>query len=578
MEEAQESVIANFTNNNLRQPAVAGATIAVQPSTNVSVNPHPDGTQKAFHQALRDSNLGHMITESVRHQTLLAGVNEMEREDPPSPAHWTSTSASPTTPGSASPDPGPEPGQQTASAPGRGKTGTGPRGLHSPKPTHQGRDGTLEIFLYSLSFIPLLLLTLTVHELGHLAAARLLGVRTSGFQIGVGWKLATVHTGSTRIQTQPSTPVLNPTGAPPAPGDLMAVYLEPQQDPQEPHRASALMHLTSRVHPRGPEAQAIREHNESHLRLTGRVRETHPDHLVLADMAWSLRALPFMAAVFLPEDPGRSSPGLLNTSPWTKQVTITLAGSLANIVLMALVLALLAAFPVTSVRTSLLEVIQVLPASPAEQAGLQVGDHIVQADHHLMPTQDQFRDLIQKAHANSAPVDLEVLRQGTTVPLSVTPNWMTGTIGVTITLYTPPPRTRPLDPASIGHRFISLGSVYFNSAASLATSVRREDQQHTPQVSGPIMGAHQTAQAIRYAGLKAWLAILAAITMSVAILNLLPIPPLDGYRLVIQSVEALRHGQPVSPKFDQAMTLCGLTAIAMCGIYLTYTDIMHLLE
>ena len=55
----------------------------------------------------------------------------------------------------------------------------------------------LYLFLYSLSFIPLLLLTLTVHELGHLLAARLLRVRVNGFQIGVGWRIATIHTGRT---------------------------------------------------------------------------------------------------------------------------------------------------------------------------------------------------------------------------------------------------------------------------------------------------------------------------------------------------------------------------------------------
>ena len=451
-------------------------------------------------------------------------------------------------------------------------------GYTHSNPTHHRGDSTLELFLYSLSFIPLLLLTLTVHELGHLVAAHVLGIRTSGFQIGAGWKLATIYTGSTRIDTPPDTPVLNPLLGPPAPGDLMAVYLEPSDKPEAVHRASALMHLTNRVDPQGPEAQAIREHNEKHLRFIGRIRETHPDHLVLADMAWSLRALPFMAAVLLPEDPGRSTPGILNTASWRKQVAITLAGPMANIALMALVLALLAVFPVTSVRTPLLEVSQVLPASPAEQAGLQQGDYIVQADHHLMPTQDQFRTIVQQAHATRTPIQMEVLRQGANMPLSVTPNWITGTIGITITLYSPPPRTRPLDPASIGHRFINLGGVYFNSAASLATSVRRQDQQHTPRISGPIMGAHQTAQAVRYAGLKAWLAILAALTMSVAILNLLPVPPLDGYRLVIQSVEALRHGQPVSPRFEQAMTFCGLTAIALCGIYLTYNDIIQLLE
>ena len=170
-----------------------------------------------------------------------------------------------------------------------------------------------------------------------------------------------------------------------------------------------------------------------------------------------------------------------------------------------------------------------------------------------------------------------MLRDRRAITIPIFPDPRNGAIGVTVTLYQPPTRDHSLALNEIGSRFLNLGNIYLNSAASLTRSPGPHGER-PPAISGPILGAHQTAQAVQYAGAKAWIAILGAITMSVAVLNLLPIPPLDGYRMVIQSVEALRHGRPLNPKVDQAMTLCGLAAIGTAFIYLTFNDLLHLLE
>ena len=52
----------------------------------------------------------------------------------------------------------------------------------------------MDILLYSLSFIPMLLLTLVVHEMGHLVTARIQGVKVNAFQIGIGWTIRTIYT------------------------------------------------------------------------------------------------------------------------------------------------------------------------------------------------------------------------------------------------------------------------------------------------------------------------------------------------------------------------------------------------
>ncbi len=62
-----------------------------------------------------------------------------------------------------------------------------------------------------------------------------------------------------------------------------------------------------------------------------------------------------------------------------------------------------------------------------------------------------------------------------------------------------------------------------------------------------------------------------------AILNLIPFPPLDGFRMVMETLQAVRHGEPVSPRVEQALVLGGMSLIWMTGIYLILNDLIRLL-
>ena len=61
------------------------------------------------------------------------------------------------------------------------------------------------------------------------------------------------------------------------------------------------------------------------------IKQIEPELLVLADMAWALKAMPLVAGVTIAEDPGRTMPEAYNMQPWRRQAAITLAGSAANV-------------------------------------------------------------------------------------------------------------------------------------------------------------------------------------------------------------------------------------------------------
>ena len=142
----------------------------------------------------------------------------------------------------------------------------------------------MTMLILGVSLTPMLLMTLVIHELGHLAMARFRGARTSGFHIGVGWRIITWHTGRTFIRLTPETEPLNPQAEELKPGDLASVYVtrEPGEDV---YSAAGVLPMNGTSLPL-EHWETVRRHNETHMRLNGRVREMDEERIILADMSW----------------------------------------------------------------------------------------------------------------------------------------------------------------------------------------------------------------------------------------------------------------------------------------------------
>ena len=95
---------------------------------------------------------------------------------------------------------------------------------------------------------------------------------------------------------------------------------------------------------------------------------------------------------------------------------------------------------------------------------------------------------------------------------------------------------------------------------------------------GPVTSAYQTGHIVERTGLKGWMVVLATLNLGVAVTNLIPIPPQDGYRLIAEGLQALRHGKPVNPKVEKAMFLGGITIFIAASTYLVAIDIIRLLR
>ncbi len=436
----------------------------------------------------------------------------------------------------------------------------------------------MTMLILGVSLAPMLLLTLVVHELGHLVLARARGVRTSGFQVGVGWRIITWHTGRTLIQLTRETETLNPQAGELKPGNLASVYVA-RRPGEEVYSAAGVLPMNGTSLPL-EQWETVRNHNETHMRLNGRVREVDEKRIILADMSWSLKAIPLAAQVTCPDDPSRTMPEAYNAMPWRWQAAITLAGITANIALALAALLMVAVLLPNTDNDAAWTAVEVQPGRPAEQAGMLPGDRIMSIGDlggTGMPPpsmKEIYREVMQAARRGET-LRTGVLRNGSRISLQVKPEPETGRIGVLLEFLEAPGREPPMTARDIALRIWDTGETYTRTLQAMAVIMVGGPEGRTDNVFRLVTGPGQTGQATGYAALQTWLIILATVNLGTAATNLLPIPPMDGYKMVAEAVVALRKGRPVNPTLERAMVAGGIMLMFLATLYLIVRDMIE---
>ncbi len=429
----------------------------------------------------------------------------------------------------------------------------------------------MTMLMYSLSLIPIIIIALTVHELGHLLTAKFYRVKTSGFQVGIGPTLLRRYTGRTVCSINRETVRLNRRTPPPQPGDIISVYIEPATESDAQYHARAIIPCSNKIPLPKEEWAEVRGFNESHMQLTGKITRITEDRMQLADMAWKLKLIPLMAGVIAPEDPQGKIDNAINNAPWLTKMAIYLAGITANIVLFILALLAVAFFPVQTPE-HLLTVTDINPGSPADRANIPVGSQIIQANYKMFPTQMELREITNQALNNGNPVYLTLVEEtGERQRAAVIPDAATGLIGITLTP-TPSNYGRQTS-GNILARIKSLSVSYVKTTARIFTEERRNEPQQEPIFSGPVLASYQTGQYVQQMGLSVWLLILATINLSAAVVNAIPFPPLDGYRMVKDTIQSIRGGKMLSRRVENGIELAGMMTLGITAIYLIFRDI-----
>jgi regulator of sigma E protease len=221
-------------------------------------------------------------------------------------------------------------------------------------------------------------------------------------------------------------------------------------------------------------------------------------------------------------------------------------------------------------------VIQALsPGMPAEQAGLLAGDRIVEINGTAVDSSDKLIELVKSNGMDQ--LEIKAIRDGAQVNVTLMP------VAV-----------KTEESYETGLRFVTArGNVFesFGQAASFTYSIIRSvfyspgwlfsGKAKVSDMMGPIgMVSTITTTVSQAPDVGQMLVYLMYITglLSVAVgaTNLLPFPMLDGGRLLLIAVEAVR-GKPLSQEKESYISIVGFVLIILLGIYVAYNDILKII-
>jgi regulator of sigma E protease len=265
--------------------------------------------------------------------------------------------------------------------------------------------------------------------------------------------------------------------------------------------------------------------------------------------------------------------------PAWQRIIVVAAGPVFNFVLAWLLFWVLL---VTEGRFEMLPVIgQVQKDSPAELAGVRAGDKVVGVDGGAVTTWDALATAIRSGGGRT--VTLSVERDGATRTITVKPTIRTvknifgeeekaPLVGIVASGQT---RSVPLGAGSAAGEAVkqtwNVVAVTFTGLVKLLERVVPLDS-----LGGPIMIAQMVSKQASE-GLGNVLALAALISVNLGILNLLPIPVLDGGHLLFYGLEIVMR-RPVSPRLRQLSTRLGLAFLLGLMILATVNDIRRQLS
>jgi regulator of sigma E protease len=216
---------------------------------------------------------------------------------------------------------------------------------------------------------------------------------------------------------------------------------------------------------------------------------------------------------------------------------------------------------------------QVNPGTPAERAGLLANDVLVEVGGERTLTQERVIEIIRASP--DAPLPVVVERGGTQVTLSVVPEGAAGaaTIGVHLT----PWETRRIDPSML-EAFQMSAVQNWESTKLIGRTLRGLFTADTPvrQLMGPVAIAEMSGTAASI-GWIALFNLMAMISLNLGLLNLMPIPVLDGGHILILAVEGISR-RDLSIKVKERILTVGAVAIVLLMVTVIFNDISRLLR
>lgn len=475
-------------------------------------------------------------------------------------------------------------------------------------------------------FVVGILVSIMIHEWGHLWTARLFGMRADRYFLGFGPTLWSTRPGETEygVKLLPLGGFVRILGMSPDDERLPPVadaWLEPDAVTRR-RRAeakssgrpvtevaalpeSAYRELATLLAQRGTPAATTRA-------IVDAVRSSEPDTTAQARTALD-RAIdehapapaePSTGSLHHRLDSGDRGRFFGDKPPWQRAVVLASGSALHFAIAIGLLFGglLMLAQP-TGDATSQVDFVEA--GSPAAAAGLQAGDRILSINDTASEDFFVLRDVIRDNAGDEVTVD--VRRDGEVVTLTATPERRTdantgedvGVLG-----FAPTPETERMGPGqALYETFLGESSIPRMTAASAGAivdvfgpdgigamfgQIAGEQQRSTQGGISMVGGATVTGQGVTTYGVMFLISILVSVNVFIGVFNMLPLPPLDGGHLAVLAVEKVVNlarravGRPADFKVRHetvaSIAIPVLVVIATVGLGLVWLDITNPIE
>ncbi|CAN7523173.1 RIP metalloprotease RseP [Paenibacillus sp. LjRoot56] len=411
-----------------------------------------------------------------------------------------------------------------------------------------------------LKVILLFFVLVTIHEWGHFYFAKRAGILVREFAIGFGPKIFSYKKGETRytLRILPIGGFVRMAGEDPEivqvnPGQTVAIKLNKQNEvtflylDQLDRRSNVIMGVVEQID------------LERALRLSLDVdgeKVTYPidPQAMMVTKGTETQIAPYDRQF------GSKSVG--------KRAIAIVMGPVMNFIL-AIVLFFIVVI-MSGVFTNV-KLDSVLAGKAGEKSGLQKGDIIMSIDKQ--PIGDDREKLVTSIQSSAGkPMTWVIDRAGNPITLQVTPEMEAGAgkLGVVI--------SGDRRSATLGEVFTGTYDQVVGTTIGIVTGLQKLVmlQFKLDDLGGPVRTAQVSAEFAKM-GLTYLISWAATLSLYLGIFNLLPIPALDGSRLLFMGLEALR-GKPIDPNRESMVHFVGFALLMLLMVAVTYNDILRLIK
>ena len=303
------------------------------------------------------------------------------------------------------------------------------------------------------------------------------------------------------------------------------------------------------------------------------------------ETTFAIRAIPMGGyCAFYGEDDttgeGQKDPrAFANQKLWKRMVTIVMGPGMNFILAFVVAAAFYWIGGVSTVTGVEPYISEVMGAGPAYSAGLKAGDVIEEINgvNMLDGTMETLTGTISEWKEGDEPLTMTVRRGEETLELAMTPVWDADEGKMRIGVIVGGRYIVENQPVGLGGALQSAWSLCVNASGAILRSLKNlvTTGEGLDQTAGPVGIVSMVSTEVRDGGASAFIQLLALISINLGLMNLLPIPGLDGSRLLFGVIEFIRR-KPIPPEKEAMVHMAGMVFLFAVLIFFTFRDVTRL--